>query len=419
MTLNKEDFSLSIEEKNKIEFEIKEIKKRLDESLKKNKIQAEIFIGGSFPKGTLLNEAKKDVDVFIRFKDNLSKMNLIFDRLINSTFKKGYSKTKIHGSRDYYRISKDNEIIFEIIPVKKISKTSEADNVMDLSYFHVKYVLNKLKKNKNLAKEIRLTKKFCKANNVYGAESYINGFSGYAIECLIIHYKSFNNFLKAVLKFQEKIIIDDEKRYKNKSEIMFKINESKLRSPIVLIDPTWKERNVLSALSDETFLRFKEIVKQYLKKPSIRYFEEKVFDANKFKSKTKKNEEFLEILLETNKQEGDIAGTKLKKFYNFLLKKIEERYKIKDSFFEYYGNSECRVYLIAKLKEKIIVSGPLESMEKYVKSFKEKHKEVYIKDKRYYTEIKINESLRSFVKKFFENRKNQLKEMSIIKSIIK
>ena len=34
---------------------------------------------------------------------------------------------------------------------------------------------------------------------------------------------------------------------------MYEINESKLQSPIILVDPTWKERNVLAGLNDESF----------------------------------------------------------------------------------------------------------------------------------------------------------------------
>ncbi|MBD3252791.1 hypothetical protein GF386_03610, partial [Candidatus Pacearchaeota archaeon] len=52
----------------------------------------------------------------------------------------------------------------------------------DLSYFHVNHILKKIKKNKNLSDEIRLAKKFAYSQNCYGAESYIHGFSGYALE---------------------------------------------------------------------------------------------------------------------------------------------------------------------------------------------------------------------------------------------
>src|SRR3989344_5865150 len=100
---------------------------------------------------------------------------------------------RIHGSRDYFVVKENNNFEFEIIPTLKIKKPSEAKNIIDLSYFHVNYVRNKLK-NKKLADEIKLAKAFIHYSDCYGAESYINGFSGYAVELLVIYYGSFTKF---------------------------------------------------------------------------------------------------------------------------------------------------------------------------------------------------------------------------------
>ena len=59
-----------------------------------------------------------------------------------------------------------------------------------------------------------------------------------------------------------------KKFYKNKQELLNSVNESKLQSPIVLVDPTFKERNALAALSQETFLRFKESCAKFLRNPA-------------------------------------------------------------------------------------------------------------------------------------------------------
>ncbi len=62
-----------------------------------------------------------------------------------------------------------------------------------------------------------LAKTFAHACDCYGAESYINGFSGYALELLICHYKTFSKFLKEIIKIDNnQIIIDDAKFYKTK-----------------------------------------------------------------------------------------------------------------------------------------------------------------------------------------------------------
>ena len=59
------------------------------------------------------------------------------------------------------------------------------------------------------------------------------------------------------------------------------MNSSKLTSPIILVDPTYKQRNALAALSEETFEKFKQASKKFLKNPSIKYFEIVKWDLEK------------------------------------------------------------------------------------------------------------------------------------------
>jgi len=195
------------------------------------------------------------------------------------------------------------------------------------------YVGKKIKKNKGLADEIILAKSFCHAQNCYGAESYIHGFSGYALELLIIHYSSFKKFLENVIKDKSKdrIIIDDSKFYKGK-KVLQELNESKLNSPIILIDPTYKERNALAGLNNETFTKFKGISKKFIAKPNQSFFEMKNVDEemkNKYKDKLKI------ISVKTNKQVGDIAGTKSKKFFDFFIYRLNKEFVVGLAEFDY------------------------------------------------------------------------------------
>jgi len=270
------------EEVKSINFKVREILSALSGNMKKSKIKADVFIGGSFAKDTLIRKGKHDVDIFVRFDSEKYGEEEKLAELLKKIVPK--NSVRVHGSRDYFRIKQDN-IEFEIIPVLKIKKPSEAKNITDLSYFHVNYIKNKIKKNKKLADEIRLAKAFLYYQNCYGAESYINGFSGYAVELLMVSYGGFVRFLDSCLKHdfsKGKIIIDAEKLYKNKETIMREMNEAKLNSPIVLVDPTFKERNALAALSNETFDKFKQVAAKFAKNPSEKFFEfedrEKILD---------------------------------------------------------------------------------------------------------------------------------------------
>ena len=136
-------------------------------------------------------------------------------------------------------------------------------------------------------------------------------------------------------------MIDAEKQYKNKKDVFFEINESKLNSPIILVDPTWKERNALAGLSSETFEKFRAAATAFLKKPSEEFFRKKEIDEKELKKEAKKlKAEFLHIKLETDRQEGDIAGTKLKKSADFLAEEMSKYFIILKKEFEYDDKQE-------------------------------------------------------------------------------
>jgi len=207
----------------------------------------EIMIGGSVGKGTWL-KGTSDVDIYVLYKDDKN----ISDKLESKLKQTNLSYIRVQGSRDYFKVFFE-DLEFELIPILKIDSPEKARNVTDLSPFHVKYVKSKIKENKFLADEIRLTKAFFKSIGVYGAESYINGFSGYVCEVITIYYKSFMNLVKDAVKWRPKVVIDVENFYPDKSKIFEEINKDKLKSPIIVIDPVYKERNIASAVNCKSF----------------------------------------------------------------------------------------------------------------------------------------------------------------------
>ena len=258
----------------------------------------------------------------------------------------------MHGSRDYFKIRKSKSFVLEVVPVLRIKKPSEAENITDLSYFHVNYVKKKFP-NK-IFNEIILAKTFCHANKCYGAESYINGFSGYGLEVLVYYYGSFVKFVTAISKIKkgEKKVIDVEKHFKNRSEVLMDLNSSKLQSPIIFVDPTFKQRNVLAALSEETFQKFQKACKDFLKNPKIECFVEDKVDFKKLEDEAKRRKnDFILLNIKTNKQRGDIAGSKLLKFYKHLEKEISKCFNVNKSHFEYDNEKSARCFFSVKTKK--------------------------------------------------------------------
>ncbi len=395
----------------------------IEEELKKGRIRANVFVGGSFAKGTMMKGDEYDIDVFVRFEENYSEKDisgLLWGVVAHVGKKLNKGVEKVHGSRDYFQIKWNEKTTFEIVPVVKIRQPKDARNVTDLSYFHVNYIKKKLKGSKKLIGEIILAKKFCKANGFYGAESYIGGFSGYALECLVLHYKSFDKMLKELVKVGEdkKLVVDMERKYKTKESVFIEMNESKLKSPVVLVDPTWKERNVLAGLNWDTFRKFQEVSKAFLKKPSAEFFGQKKLDVSEIERYAKsKNAELVSLKLKTDRQEGDIAGTKMKKFSNFLVSEIEKFFDVLKMEFCYSGTGQIAdVYYVLRNRREIIKEGPPLELEEACKAFIELNGDnVFEKKGRLYAHKKINASGKEFLTEWIGKNGKIIREMGIVK----
>ena len=214
---------------------------------------AKAILGGSGIKGTWLRQAN-DIDIFVKYnyQKYKEKSGQLSSLLESHLKKKGKKIDKLHGSRDYFQIKEDGYTI-EVVPILDIKDAKAAKNITDISPLHAIWVN---KKGKNLKDDIRLLKQFCKASKIYGAESYIQGFSGYICEILIIYYKGFENLIKAAAKWKDNITIDVENHWKKKN-ILLELNRSKISSPLIIIDPVQKERNAAAAVSKENVGIFK------------------------------------------------------------------------------------------------------------------------------------------------------------------
>ena len=101
-----------IELKNINEY-LKKFLVKIENSRKRLKIKAKIFVGGSSAKATIIKKDYYDIDIFIRFdkkhiEENLSNLT---EKILRGAKTK---KERIHGSRDYFKV-KAEEIEDDII----------------------------------------------------------------------------------------------------------------------------------------------------------------------------------------------------------------------------------------------------------------------------------------------------------------
>ena len=387
--------------------------KKLNSELKK--INAIAVLGGSGEKKTWL-KGTYEADIFVKFdyKKYSEKSNELSD-MLEKKLKKIFGKIeRIHGSRDYFQFKKDN-FTFEIVPILGIKKVIEAKNITDVSPLHAKWV----KKNSVYVAEIRLAKAFMNANNLYGAESYINGFSGYVCEVLTIYYRSFENLLRNAVKWKDKQVIDVQGYFKRKDALRY-LNKSKTVSPLIVIDPVQADRNAAAALSYEKFELFSEKAKEFLKKPSMDFFVKKDFSIKEI---VRKYSDRKIAIIEGKSLKGkeDVVGTKLLKVFEFLKDKISKSdFNLIDSGW-HWDKEKAYFWFIA---EKDISSikkhiGPPIQIKKHAIDFKKKYKKTFVENGRVVAEIKaeftnINDFVKELVKdEYVEERVKDAQVMRV------
>ena len=356
---------------------VKPIIKKIQDSIP----HADAVIGGSGAKGTWLKTFDVDVFVMFHYKDYEKRSAELSDILGKALKKKFRSVQRLHGSRDYFRIA-DNGITFEVIPILKISKAAQAKNITDISPLHTKWV----RKHKKLADEIRLTKQFCKANNLYGAESYIRGFSGYVCEILTIHHGSFLKLLKAAARWKEATVIDVAGYYRKKN-VFLEMNRSKLVSPLIVIDPVQHDRNAAAALSPEKFSHFILKAGEFLSAPSIGFFREKSWDREELK-KEHRGKKIVMIHLAPPEGKDDIVGSKMMKVYEFLEQQAgRHHFTALYSDWQWNRKDDASIAFVfggKPLPPTIEREGPPLFARQHVEKFRKLHKEVFTRGKRLY-----------------------------------
>ena len=342
------------------ELKAKKIVSKFLAKLNKRLVGGEAVVGGSFAKNTWL-KGDHDIDIFVLFgkKQDTNKISEILEKTIKQVF---LFVNKIAGSRDYFQI-KYKGYLFELIPVLKIDNPEEALNIMDISPMHVSWV------NKNIngkEDDVRKLKMFMKAANCYGAESYIKGFSGYVLELLLAYYKTFSRLSKAAHKWTDKTIIDIERHY-TRNEVLARLNQSKIQSPLIVVDPTWPERNAAAALSKESFEGFKKACLEYVKKPSTKFFDMKKFDLKKELNRYNPKDCFV-LEMTPSLSNRDIEGTKVLKIYEKIYRRLKDQgFEIRRSGWQF--DEKAVVWFVVKngkLSRNEKHYGPPKKLEKAI-----------------------------------------------------
>ena len=365
----KKQVTLSQEEDSAIKSTIKEFNSKIGPVLSENKIEANIFVGGSVGKGSNL-PGLHDIDIFVRFKED-GEISEMLQTVLESCFKK---IVRLKGSRDYFKVDL-NGFEIEVVPVLYITRSNQAKNITDHSPFHVNW---SKRKSTNLVEDVKISKQFFRGIGAYGAESWIGGFSGHVIEILTVNYGGFKKLLTAISKWGDTAFADVEKHYSNEKLARASISESKQNSPLLVIDPVDKERNAAAAVTKEKYDFLRAEVESFLKKPKLNSFEELVITDEDIKKLVKKNKLYL-FSAKPESPKLDASGAKMLNHYKKILRMFtENNFELIDSGFFWDKKNDGLIWFILNPKElskKHILKGPptYESSLNIMK-FKEKYK---------------------------------------------
>ena len=397
LNLIKKEVTPSKAEYKKINEVVSEVKSRINQVAKKYKYDIDVFVGGSVGKDTWL-PGLHDIDFFLRFdyakyakKDD--KISDYSEEILLNCFDQ---ILRLKGSRDYFQTGFRNYDL-EFVPTLKILDYKKAKNITDASPLHVLWSESKIKKNKKINSEIRIAKKFFKAAKVYGAESYINGFSGHVINILTLYYGSFKKLVEAIDGWESGMIVDIEKHYNSREELIKKMNDSKMYGPLIVVDPIQPERNCAAALNVENFRKIKKYASQFLKKPLKEFFVEKKISLEALKKIAKKeNKKLVYIEAQPESENQDIAGSKIMKAFRYLCKHaILNEFEIIKPDWEWDKdiNSPFKMWFFtnkkALSKKKILWGPPKTSKKEFINNFKNKHQssKVKVKNNKFYVEV--------------------------------
>jgi tRNA nucleotidyltransferase (CCA-adding enzyme) len=152
--------------------------------------------------------------------------------------------------------------------------------------------------------EVRILKKFFLHVDIYGAELAKEGFSGYVAEVLISYFGSFEKTLKKISKWKKGDMIGKSAK--------------KFSSPIVIIDPIDSKRNLGAAISVESLGKFVLASREFLKKPSKKFFKKPIP-----KRGMKNIDKIVVVQFKFKERSDDIIWGQIKRASNALKTQLE------------------------------------------------------------------------------------------------
>ncbi|MDI6724341.1 MAG: CCA tRNA nucleotidyltransferase [Methanobacterium sp.] len=357
----------------------------INEIAEDNDINAEAVLVGSVAKGTWLH-GKADIDVFMKFPLDIDEASLKEYGLFLGfeCAKSMQGKYELRYASHPYVTGFIEGFDIDFVPCYTIKSADKLKSAVDRTILHTEYIKKNLKEEQK--NEVLLLKKFMESIHTYGAEFKVGGFSGYLCELLIIYYGSFLGVLKAAAEEWRPNQLIDLQDY-GTGDIF--------TEPMVVIDPTDKNRNVAAALTLQKISEFIVASRNFLENPKEDYFFDKELytDSNTIKYEFRQREtKTLLIIFKPPEIPADALYPQIKKTENSMGGVLErEDFKVfnTDSWTDEEENViillEIETWQLPNIKKNL---GPFIWSEIHQKRFLDKYgNKAYIEGDRWVAEI--------------------------------
>lgn len=216
-------------------------------------IPAKVSLVGSVAKNTAL-KGKSDIDIFIAFPLDTDKQYLKQTGLdLAHRCCDEFNGTASHHFASHPYVTADIDgFEVDIVPCYAIDDGSQLKSAVDRTILHTRYIKSNLTESQQ--DEVLLLKRFMAMTGTYGSEFKVGGFAGYLCELLVLKYGTFEDTLKSAIDWQYGHVIDLE------SYGTFK----RFKDPLIVIDPTDKNRNVGAALRLDKMAEFIQSARNYM-----------------------------------------------------------------------------------------------------------------------------------------------------------
>ena len=248
-----DDIKPTAEEKQHVDKVSLDIMNFLQKTCDEKGIDAKVALVGSVAKNTAL-KGKSDIDIFIAFpldtdKNYLKDKGLELAHLCCDEFG---SDAQHHFASHPYVTTEIGGCEVDIVPCYAIEDGSQLKSAVDRTILHTRYVKENLKESQE--DEVLLLKRFMAMTGTYGSEFKVGGFAGYLCELLIINYGDFESTLKSAINW----------KYGHTVDLEGYGTAGNFKDPLIVIDPTDKNRNVGAALRLDKMAEFIQSARNYI-----------------------------------------------------------------------------------------------------------------------------------------------------------